>query len=425
MTLSDVEYQAMRDDAKKVIRAVGVATGGSNIQFAVHPKTGRRIVIEMNPRVSRSSALASKATGFPIAKIAALLAVGYRARRDPERHHEEDARRPSSPTLDYVVDEDPALHVREVPRRRYDARRPDEVRRRGHGPRADVRRVFRKGAALARDRTRRAGWTPTPCPRPKADALRVPRPERIYAVLAALRHGTSVESISEVTGIDRWFLDRFAEALAVEARVTAAGERALGDADLLREAKRSGFSDPRPRDADGPPRLRRGGGPRAPVRHARLQPRRHVRGGVRVHDAVPLLLLRDRGRSRRHVEGKGHRPRLRAEPNRAGPRVRLLLRPRGRGDHGGGLRVRDGELQSRDRVDGLRHVRPPLLRAAHVRGRHGRREAREARRASSCSSAGRRRSSSHTRSRARACRSSGPSRRPSTAPKTESASASS
>ena len=114
MTLSDRQYQAMRDEAKAVIRKVGVDTGGSNIQFAVEPKTGRRVVIEMNPRVSRSSALASKATGFPIAKIAALLAVGYHARRDPQRHHEEDAG-----LLRAVARlrrrQDPAVDVREVP----------------------------------------------------------------------------------------------------------------------------------------------------------------------------------------------------------------------------------------------------------------------------------------------------------------------
>ena len=90
-TLTDVEYQAMRDDAFACLRRVGVETGGSNVQFAVDPATGRRVIIEMNPRVSRSSALASKATGFPIAKIAARLAVGLPARRDPQRHHQGDA----------------------------------------------------------------------------------------------------------------------------------------------------------------------------------------------------------------------------------------------------------------------------------------------------------------------------------------------
>src|ERR1035438_5097944 len=114
MTLSDIEYQAMRDDAKKVIRAVGVATGGSNIQFAVHPKTGRRIVIEMNRRVSRSSALASKATGFPIAKIAALLAVGYSLDEIP---NDITKKTPASfePVIDYVVTKIPRWTFEKFP----------------------------------------------------------------------------------------------------------------------------------------------------------------------------------------------------------------------------------------------------------------------------------------------------------------------
>src|SRR5512140_2078245 len=242
MTLSDVEYQAMRDDAKKVIRAVGVATGGSNIQFAVHPKTGRRIVIEMNPRVSRSSALASKATGFPIAKIAALLAVGYRLDEIP---NDITKKTPASfePTLDYVVTKIPRFTFEKFP----GADTTLGVQMKSVGEVMALGRTFAEsfGKALRSLETGRTGWVDAvPMPAPKPDALRVPRPERIYAVLAALRHGTSVESISEVTGIDRWFLDRFAEALQVEARVKAAGEKALGDADLLREAKRSGFSDP-------------------------------------------------------------------------------------------------------------------------------------------------------------------------------------
>jgi carbamoyl-phosphate synthase large subunit len=242
MTLSDVEYQAMRDDAKKVIRAVGVATGGSNIQFAVHPKTGRRIVIEMNPRVSRSSALASKATGFPIAKIAALLAVGYLLDEIP---NDITKKTPASfePTLDYVVTKIPRFTFEKFP----GADSTLGVQMKSVGEVMALGRTFAEsfGKALRSLETGRTGWVDAvPGPAPKADALRVPRPERIFAVLSALRHGTSIETISDVTGIDRWFLDRFAEALEVEARVKAAGEKALHDADLLREAKRSGYSDP-------------------------------------------------------------------------------------------------------------------------------------------------------------------------------------
>ncbi len=140
----------MRDASFAVIREIGVETGGSNIQFAVHPETGRMIVIEMNPRVSRSSALASKATGFPIAKIAAKLAVGYtldEVRNDITRET------PASfePTIDYVVVKVPALHLREIPASRPGADHADEERGRGDGDRADVQGGAAKGAAESGD----------------------------------------------------------------------------------------------------------------------------------------------------------------------------------------------------------------------------------------------------------------------------------
>jgi len=245
MTLSDIEYQAMRDDAKKVIRAVGVATGGSNIQFAVHPKTGRRIVIEMNPRVSRSSALASKATGFPIAKIAALLAVGYRLDEIP---NDITKKTPASfePTLDYVVVKIPRFTFEKFP----GADTTLGVQMKSVGEVMALGRTFAEsfGKAVRSLETGRTGWidppSASPLAPPKPDALRVPRPDRIFAVLTALRAGTPVATVADVTGIDPWFLDRFQEVIAVEREVRAAGRRALGEADLLRRAKRSGFSDP-------------------------------------------------------------------------------------------------------------------------------------------------------------------------------------
>ena len=149
-TLTDREYQAMRDDALACLRAIGVETGGSNVQFAVDPDTGRRVLIEMNPRVCRSSALASKATGFPIAKIAAMLAVGYRL---DEIRNDITGATPASfePTLDYVVDQDPAVRLREVPGGRRAAHLDDEVGRRGDGDRADVQGSVREGVARARE----------------------------------------------------------------------------------------------------------------------------------------------------------------------------------------------------------------------------------------------------------------------------------
>ncbi|HQR67829.1 MAG TPA: carbamoyl-phosphate synthase large subunit [Thermoanaerobaculia bacterium] len=243
MTLSDVEYQAMRDDARKVIRAVGVATGGSNIQFAVDPKSGRRIVIEMNPRVSRSSALASKATGFPIAKIAALLAVGFRLDEIP---NDITKKTPAcfEPTLDYVVVKIPRFTFEKFP----GASATLGVQMKSVGEVMALGRTFAEsfGKALRSLETGRGGWVgdPEPPPAPlKPDALRVPRPERLFAVLAALRAGMTVEEVSEITGIDRWFLDRFTEVIAVERAVRAAGASALAGGALLREAKRQGFSD--------------------------------------------------------------------------------------------------------------------------------------------------------------------------------------
>ncbi len=243
MTLSDVEYQGMRDDARKVIRAVGVATGGSNIQFAVEPATGRRIVIEMNPRVSRSSALASKATGFPIAKIAALLAVGFRLDEIP---NDITKKTPAcfEPTLDYVVVKVPRFTFEKFP----GASTTLGVQMKSVGEVMALGRTFAEsfGKALRSLETGRSGWVEDvapPAAPPKSDALRVPRPERIFSVLSALRAGMRAEEISEITGIDRWFLDRFAEVLAVEREVRAAGPAALAQAALLRRAKQHGLSD--------------------------------------------------------------------------------------------------------------------------------------------------------------------------------------
>jgi carbamoyl-phosphate synthase large subunit len=241
MTLTDVEYQAMRDDAKTVIRTVGVATGGSNIQFAVHPGTGRRIVIEMNPRVSRSSALASKATGFPIAKIAALLAVGYRL---DELTNDITKKTPAcfEPSLDYVVVKIPRFAFEKFP----GASDVLGVQMKSVGEVMALGRTFAEafGKALRSLEAGRAGWTgPSPAAMPRAEALRVPRPERIHAVLDALRSGASVAFLHDVTGIDPWFLDRFREVVALEAELKAAGAEALAAPALLLRAKRAGFSD--------------------------------------------------------------------------------------------------------------------------------------------------------------------------------------
>ena len=146
-TLTDVEYQRMRDDAIAVIRRVGVETGGSNVQFALDPVSGRQVVIEMNPRVSRSSALASKATGFPIAKIAGAPRRRLHARRDPQRHHQGHAGQLRAGHR-LRRDEDPALGVREAARHDRRARHPDAVGRRGDGHRPDVPGEPAEGVAV-------------------------------------------------------------------------------------------------------------------------------------------------------------------------------------------------------------------------------------------------------------------------------------
>ena len=173
MTLSDPELQRLRDASLAVIRAVGVSTGGANVQFALNRATGEMVVIEMNPRVSRSSALASKATGFPIAKIAARLAVGYTLDELP---NEITGVTPASfePTLDYVAVKMPALRLREAARRLDRADHPHEERRRGAGARAHVRRGLRQGDGRARARRPPAPGRPTWPRRSSACACRRP-----------------------------------------------------------------------------------------------------------------------------------------------------------------------------------------------------------------------------------------------------------
>ena len=202
-TLTDPLYQELRDQAIKVIRAVGVETGGSNVQFAVNPESGEIVVIEMNPRVSRSSALASKATGFPIAKMAAKLAVGYALEEIPN-----DITRATPGLLradDRLRgDQDPALRLREVPRRRGPALDPHAERRRGDGDRPHLPRVLRQGDALARARLRR----PSSPSRDEEllEALEMPCAERFDLVLEAFRRGLDVEAVHERCLVDRWFL---------------------------------------------------------------------------------------------------------------------------------------------------------------------------------------------------------------------------
>jgi carbamoyl-phosphate synthase large subunit len=243
MTLSDRQYQEMRNEAKAVIRKVGVDTGGSNIQFAVDPKTGRRVVIEMNPRVSRSSALASKATGFPIAKIAALLAVGYTLDEIP---NDITKKTPASfePTLDYVVVKIPRWAFEKFPRA--DPRLTIQMKSVGEA--MAIGRTFPEalGKAIRSLEIGRDGLDDGRGPVPDADLmdkLSVPTWERIFYIRRAFLAGMSVEQIAAATRIDPWFLDAIRKMVREESCLAQRGSpEKLGREDLFR-AKRLGLSD--------------------------------------------------------------------------------------------------------------------------------------------------------------------------------------
>ena len=242
MTLTDREYQHMRDQAIAIIRAVGVDTGGCNIQFAVDPRTGRMIVIEMNPRVSRSSALASKATGFPIAKIAARLAVGYTLDEIP---NDITGETPASfePTLDYVVVKAPRFAFEKFP----GADPVLTTTMKSVGEAMAVGRNFTEALQKAMRSLERPRdvfhWSVDRAALDKADLLaraKVPTDGRLLHVQQALWAGATVQEVSEATGIDPWFVDQISLVNEVAAQVLQAEEL---DAATLRRAKRHGFSD--------------------------------------------------------------------------------------------------------------------------------------------------------------------------------------
>ena len=242
-TLTDKEYQIMRDAAIAVLREVGVDTGGSNVQFAINPDDGRMIVIEMNPRVSRSSALASKATGFPIAKIAAKLAVGYTL--DELKNDITGGRTPASfePTIDYVVTKVPRFAFEKF--KQADDRLTTQMK--SVGEVMAIGRTFQESLQKAL-RGLEAGVDgfnlKTVDPQTIADELAYPRGERLWYVADALAIGMPLEEVYSHTKIDRWFLAQIKEIVDTELAIE---KRALADlsAGELREFKRMGFSDRR------------------------------------------------------------------------------------------------------------------------------------------------------------------------------------
>ena len=424
----------MRNASIACLREIGVETGGSNVQFAVDPKDGRLVVIEMNPRVSRSSALASKATGFPIAKVAAKLAVGYTL---DEIQNDITGVDPGELRADDRLcrHQDPALRLREVQGRRGGALDRDEVGRRGDGDRPHLPREPAKGAARAGDRADRARRRALALRRARATRSRrrwrVPSPDRLLVAAQALREGFSVAEIHAITRYDPWFLERIDEIVARRRRSAATACR--GDAAGLRRLKAMGFSDRRLAELDA---------------HARpMSPAAGVQGARRARPACsttrsrrwsarpprtrcarcatssasarcssgstpappssrrrrPICIRPTRRRASASRRTRASRPTARkvvilgGGPNRIGQGIEFdyccvhacyALDEAGyRDDH--------GQLQSGDGLDRLRHLGPALFRAADRRGRarDPPRRAVERRRwsASSSSSAGRRR----------------------------------
>ncbi len=331
-TLTDVEYQQMRDAAIACIRRVGVETGGSNVQFAVDPATGRQVVIEMNPRVSRSSALASKATGFPIAKIAAKLAVGYTLDEIP---NDITKATPASfePTIDYVVTKIPRWAFEKLP----GTSGILGTQMQSVGEAMSIGRTFPESLqkGLRSLEQGRLGLNCDPASahyakRTDDDLLAdIERgtPERIFLIGELLRRGVSIETVHEHCRVDPWFLDQML-AIVEEQAVLAELSLSTMTKRSWRRAKRTGFSDGQLAYLWGVAESRGAYRTRGGRRDPHLQDRRYVLGRVRRPDAVSLLDLRgrDRGAPQRSPEGRD--PRIGPEPDRSGDRVRLLLRAR-------------------------------------------------------------------------------------------------
>ncbi len=248
MTLTDKEYQLMRDASFAVIRAIGVETGGSNIQFAVNPRNGRMVVIEMNPRVSRSSALASKATGFPIAKIAAKLAVGYSL---DELRNDITRQTPASfePTIDYVVTKIPRFAFEKF----VGADTTLTSSMKSVGEAMAIGRTFKESLQKALRSLEigarglggggKFGGAEVTDVNVIRSRLAKPTAERVFFIRYAFLAGFTVEQIHEVSHIDPWFLEQMREIVALEGELKKAGGAALMNAGLLRRAKEAGFTD--------------------------------------------------------------------------------------------------------------------------------------------------------------------------------------
>jgi len=259
-TLTDKEYQLMRDASLAIIREIGVETGGSNIQFGINPADGRMVVIEMNPRVSRSSALASKATGFPIAKIAAKLAVGYTL---DELRNDITRETPASfePAIDYCVVKFPRWAFEKFP----EADQTLTTQMKSVGEVMAIGRTFKEALQKAVRSLEQDRWGLT-LDRPVGDLdelrqkIRIPNADRCFAIGEAYRRGLSTRELHELSAIDPWFLDNIRQIVEYESAIAGAG---LGDPAVLRRAKQMGFSDVRLAQLTGTTE--------GQVRHARVE----------------------------------------------------------------------------------------------------------------------------------------------------------
>ena len=371
LTLTDAQYQELRDAAKAIIRKIGVDTGGSNVQFAVNPETGEVVVIEMNPRVSRSSALASKATGFPIAKIAARLAVGYTL---DEIDNDITRKTPAcfEPTLDYVVVKMPRWAFEKFPM----SDRELTTHMKSVGEAMAIGRTFKEAFQKAmRSRELDAPGELPSQPQDLRKALVDPHGRALRARAAGVpqqdgrRRGARAHRhlavLPQRARRHRGAREGGARGAAAHARAPAAHEALR----VQRQAPRRAHRPRRARGARAAHRARRAAG---------LQGRRHLRRRVPGRDPVLLLHLRGGERGRAGREGARRHPGLRPQPHRPGHRVRLLLRARRAHRPRAGLRGGHGQLQPGDGQHRLRHLRPPLLRAAHLRGRRQHRRQRAA-----------------------------------------------
>ena len=369
----------MRDAAIACIRRVGVETGGSNVQFAVDPQTGRQVVIEMNPRVSRSSALASKATGFPIAKIAARLAVGYTLDEIPNditATAERSTPAASSRSSTTSSRRSRAGRSRSCPARPgvlgTQMQSVGEVMAIGRTFPESLQKALRSleqgriGPQLrpGRGAVRRGSATTSCSPRSRS-----PRPSACFQIGELLRRGVSIEAIHDACR-DRSVVPRpDGDDRRGAARARRRSARRRWTRRDWRRAKRLGFSDAQLAYLWG-------------VDESDVRAAREAPGVVPTYKTVDTCAAEfaaetpyhystyeDESEVRAVRPPQGRDPRLRAEPDRAGHRVRLLLRARQLRAARRRLRDGDGQLQPRDRVDRLRHERPAVLRAAHPRGR--------------------------------------------------------